>query len=462
MSQDEGLSQANEAYLESIFESSYDGIYITDREGLTLKVNRAFERITGVSRENLVGRYMEDLVQEGTFSCFITRDVVEQKKPVTLRQTVKDNCNLIITGSPIFNEAGEVEMVITNVRDITELVELEKKLKLTQMASTRYQEELFREVSAGHFVCESPALQSVVKLAGLVAPRDSSVLILGETGVGKEVLARYIHESSDRRGNNYIKLNCGSIPPNLLESELFGYAPGAFTGASPKGKVGMFELADEGTLFLDEIGELPLELQSSLLRVLQDGEVTRVGDTKSKKVNVRLITATNRVLEDMVAQGTFRRDLYYRLNVISLTVPPLRERPEDIPGLAELFLRRLNEKYHESKIMTARFLDRLVQMPWPGNVREMSNFIERQFTMGESDILDGFVAQGQGDAKALVTVEGVPPLKEAVRAVESTLVSRAMQMGGNTYRAAQLLGVSQPTFFRKYREYWGGGEKRDG
>ena len=328
MLQGEGLSRAKETYLESIFESSYDGIYITDREGLTLKVNQAFERITGVSRENLVGRYMEDLVKEGTFSCFITRDVVEQKRPVTLRQTVKDNCNLIITGSPIFDEAGEVEMVITNVRDITELVELEKKLKLTQMASTRYQEELFKEVSAGHFVCESPALKSVVKLAGLVAPRDSSVLILGETGVGKEVLARYIHESSGRKGNNYIKINCGSIPPNLLESELFGYAPGAFTGASSKGKVGMFELADEGTLFLDEIGELPLELQSSLLRVLQDGEVTRVGDTRSKKINVRLITATNRVLEDMVAQGTFRRDLYYRLNVISLTVPPLRERPE--------------------------------------------------------------------------------------------------------------------------------------
>ncbi len=452
-------TKKKEGELESIIENSYDGIYITDRNGLTLQVNKSYERITGIPRETIIGKYMKDLVNDGVLSIYITDEVVRQKQPVTLKQKAKNKRNLIITGSPIFDETGEVDRVITNVRDITELVSLEKQLQLSKMASSLYRDELFRDVAADSLVCDSPALKSAVELAQRVAGKDSSVLILGETGAGKEVIARYIHTHSKRKDNNYIKINCGSIPANLLESELFGYVPGAFTGASPKGKVGMFELADEGTLFLDEIGELPLDLQSSLLRVLQDGEVTRVGDCKSRKVNVRIVAATNRHLEDMIASGNFRSDLYYRLNVISITVPPLRERPEDIPGLAELFIRKLNEKYQEQKMITSNFIDQLSEMSWPGNVREMSNFVERQFVMNDGNILDTFQSleqsgrYGQPAPQKKVVVEGIMPMNEAVREVESILVSRAMKRAKTTYKAAELLGVSQPTFFRKYKEY---------
>jgi len=286
------------------------------------------------------------------------------------------------------------------------------------------------------------------------------VLILGETGAGKEIVARYIHLSSKRKNSHYIKINCGSIPPNLLESELFGYVPGSFTGASSKGKVGMFELANEGTLFLDEIGEMPIDLQSSLLRVLQDGEVIRVGDTKSRKVNVRIIAATNRNLEEMIAKGTFRSDLFYRLNVVSIYVPPLRERTEDIPALAEHFISRLNEKYEERKVITSNFINQLLKMDWPGNIREMSNFIEKQFVISDGDIMDTIVNYQSGAPEnetggSGITVNGIIPLNEAIREVESILVGRAMKKCRTTYKAAELLKVSQPTFFRKYKEFYG-------
>lgn len=453
------IIRKSEKELEAIIENSYDGIYITNAEGLTLKVNKSYERITGIAKETIMGKYMKELVSEGTLSVYITDDVVKQKKPVTLTQTARNKKNLIITGSPIFAEDGSVSQVITNVRDITELVSLEKELQLSKMASTLYQEELFREISTERIVCTSKRSREVMKLAKKVSSKDSTVLILGETGVGKEVIARYIHMSSPRRERNYIKINCGAIPANLLESELFGYAPGAFTNASAKGKIGLFELADKGTLFLDEIGEMPLDLQSALLRVLQDGEVTRVGDTKSKKIDVRIITATNRNLEDMIDKGTFRSDLFYRLNVVSITIPPLRERLDDIPDLAEHFISDLNEKYSEHKIITSNFINQLMDYEWPGNIREMGNFIEKQFVMSDEDIIDSFIVNYQparaqnGSRKSKITVEGIMPINDAVREVETILIQRAMRKGKTTYKAAALLGVSQPTLFRKYKEY---------
>lgn len=458
------LIRESEKNLEAIIENSYDGIYITNAEGLTLKVNRSYNRITGIPKETIVGRYMKDLVREGVLPVYVTDEVVKQKKPVTRTQTAPNKKNLIITGSPIFDENGEVKQVITNVRDITELVTLEKELQLSKMASSLYQEELFRDISSERIVCDSKQTKEVLKLAKKVSSKASTVLILGETGVGKEIIARYIHMNSLRKDNNYIKINCAAIPANLLESELFGYAPGAFTNASSKGKVGLFELADRGTLFLDEIGEMPLGLQSTLLRVLQDGEVTRVGDTKSKKVDVRIIAATNRNLEEMIARGTFRSDLFYRLNVFSITIPPLRERLDEIPGLAEHFIRDLNEKYNENKIITSNFINQLMDYEWPGNIREMGNFIEKQFVMSDEDVIDSFLlnyqssAQSSGSSPAKITVDGIMPLNDAVREVETILITRAMRRVKTTYKAAALLGVSQPTLFRKYKEYCKTGE----
>lgn len=451
----------NEKYLESIIENSYDGIYITDKDGRTLRVNRSYERITGLSSDRLVGKYMKDLVDEGLLSIHITDTVVSMQKPVTLNQTVSNGKELIITGSPIYDDNGEVSKVITNVRDITELIHLEKELKISKETTHHYQKALFD--GTDNIVCKSKEFNASLKVAKQVAGKASTVLILGETGTGKEIVARYIHASSERSKNNYIKINCGAIPANLLESELFGYVGGAFTGANPKGKTGMFELANHGTLFLDEIGEMPLDLQSSLLRVLQDGEVRRVGDSDSRKVDVRIIAATNRNLEEMILKGTFRSDLFYRLNVVSIVVPPLRDRPDDIPYLAEHFLAHLNQKYGDKKVLTLAFVDQLMKMDWPGNIRELSNFIEKQFVMSESDFLDTFVPGYQpeimGGVNSPILINGIMNLPDAVRMVESTLITRAMQKFHSTHKAAKVLGMSQPTFFRKYKEYCVAGEE---
>ena len=458
MSRELDSIKENELYLESIIENSWDGIYITDRDGRTLKVNRSYERITNIPKEKLIGRYMKDLVNDGFMSGYITDRVVKEKSAVTIKQKANQNQRLLITGNPIFDPSGDVDKVITNVRDISELIELEKKLEISNEMTALYRKELFGNILENNIVCNSPKFKEVLHLAGKVAAKNSTVLLLGETGAGKEVVARYIHVNSKRSGNNYLKINCGAIPPALLESELFGYVGGAFTGANPKGKIGMFALAHEGTLFLDEIGELPLGLQSALLRVLQDGVVTRIGDGKGSQVDVRIIAATNRDLDEMIQNGLFRSDLYYRLNVISITVPPLRERPEDIPGLAEIFLNELNKKYDEQKIITSDFLDALERKEWPGNVRELRNFIEKQFVISDSDILDTFLqiaspGDGSGKHNQQIVVNGLIPMHEAVKTVEATLIHRAMNKYHNTHKAARALEMSQPTFFRKYKEY---------
>ncbi len=444
-----------EGDLESIIQSSYDGIYITDYTGKTLMVNKSHERITGIKASELIGKNMKEIVDEGLVSVYITDIVVTGKAPVTVCQSVSNGKQVIITGSPMFDKYGNVRKVITNVRDVTELIELEKHLKATKEMINIYKKELFEEASVDYIVCDSKQFRKTMELAKKVSTKDSTVLILGETGVGKEVVAKYIHSNSARKNNNYIKINCAAIPVNLLESELFGYVKGAFTGASQTGKIGMFELANEGTIFLDEIGELPLNLQASLLRVLQENIITRIGDTKSRKVNVRIIAATNQDLEKMIEEKTFRSDLFYRLNVVSITVPPLRERIDDIPGLAELIISKLNKKYNEKKIITSHFINMLCNRDWPGNVREMENFVEKQFVIAESDIMDTFYSpfdESECEGDSQIIVKGFIPLKEAVKRVEYLLIKKALLQGRTTYKAAKLLGTSQPTLFRKYKE----------
>ena len=445
----------NENELKNLIEASYDGIYITDCNGLTLYVNKSHERISGIKATELIGKYMQEIVNDGLVSRHITSRVVSGKAPITVEQTLVNGKKVVITGSPIFGDDGKVRKVITNVRDITELIELEKDLKETKEIAERLKSELLANIRKESIVCESASFQTTLNLAKRVASKDETVLILGETGAGKEVIAKYIHSHSNRKNSNYVKINCGAIPANLLESELFGYVNGAFTGAKKTGKIGMFELANNGTIFLDEIGELPINLQASLLRVLQEGEIIRIGDSKSVKVNVRVIAATNRNLEKMIEEGTFRLDLYYRINVISITVPPLRERKDDIPGLAELFIDKLNNKYNEKKTITLNFINYLKRNEWSGNVRELENFITKQYIMSDDDIIDK-PQLGYGEAsKGNIEVNGLIPLKDAYHDVEAALLKRALEAGKTTYKAADLLQVSQPTFCRKYKEIFG-------
>lgn len=307
-------------------------------------------------------------------------------------------------------------------------------------------------------VAYSVEMGRVLQLAARVAPVNSTILILGESGVGKEVVARFIHRQSRRRGGPFVNINCGAIPASLLESELFGYEAGAFTGARREGKPGMIEVASGGTLFLDEISELPSDLQVKLLQVIQERRLTRVGGVKPVDVDIRIIAATNRDLPAMVRKGEFRADLFYRLNVVPITVPPLRERPDDVIPLIYHFLDRLNKTHAYHKTISEEAREILTAYSWPGNVREVENLIERLVVTVEgdeitADDLPQHVREGRIADRARVKVGGVMPLRKAVEEVERQIIELALAEHRSTYKIAALLGVNQSTVVRKIKKY---------
>lgn len=450
---------SNKDFIISVLENSYDGIYVTDTEGLTLYVNKAYEKLAERDRSEYIGKYMSSLMDSGQMTTYITKDVVATGKTITVSETLVSGKQVIITGNPIFDDTGNIIAVVTNVRDISEIFALKRKESVSNGLLSFYKNLYFNPQELDDIVCESPQTIAVFNIAKKAASTDSTVLLTGETGTGKDVVAKYIHYNSACKNENYIKINCGAIPANLIESELLGYVNGAFTGADPNGRPGIFEMAHNGTLFLDEIGELPLDMQSAFLRVIQDGEVTRMGDTVTRKVNVRIIAATNRDLHQMIKEGTFREDLYYRLNVVSIHIPPLRDRLDDIPALAELFIRQLNEKYHEQKRASNTFLMELMSMSWPGNVRELFNFVEQQFVMSESVIIELSAytndPSSYGSDPAALLSEDVNSfsLNSVLSSVEASIIKYALKKCRTANDAASLLGISQPTFSRRYNKY---------
>ena len=446
---------------EAIIESSYDGIWITDGQGKTLYVNSAYQRISGIGTQEVIGRHMQELVNKGYFSDSVTLHVLRKKERVAIMHDItKTGKRVLITGNPIFNDKGEIERVVTNMRDITELNRLKQALEQKEKLTARYQNELAQLRSKrtdDDLVVESLQMRHIYELATWVGQVDSTVLILGESGVGKEAIALAIVRSSDRCDEPFIRVNCGAIPENLLESELFGYEKGSFTGADRRGKPGMFELAHKGTLLLDEVAEIPLNLQVKLLRAIQEQEIMRLGGTKPIKLDVRIIAATNKDLEERVRKGAFREDLFYRLNVIPITVPPLRERKEDVPHLINHFLRKYNDKYKLVKTISPQVADRLAEYSWPGNVRELQNIVERMVVLTREDeiLLENIPPQIKplvnAERRFHVEVTDVIPLKEALFRVEKKLILKALQQYGTTRRAAEALGVDQSTVVRKYR-----------
>jgi two-component system response regulator AtoC len=303
-------------------------------------------------------------------------------------------------------------------------------------------------------VCESRAMRDLLELASRVARHNTTVLVTGESGTGKEVLARAIHRMSPRAERSFVAINCAAIPEHLLESELFGHTKGSFTGATAD-RAGLFELAHEGTLLLDEVGDLPLELQAKLLRVLEEGEVRRVGGREPRKVDVRVLAATAKPLEQEVDRGGFRADLFYRLNVVRLHLPPLRERPEDIPALLAHFARQAAQRLGHPVSVTPAALAALTHYPWPGNVRELRNAVERAAVLGgdrQLDAKDFAAANGAGNGQATGGANGTLDLKTQVEAVERQAIQRALEAaGGNRRQAAGLLGISLRTLFYKMR-----------
>ncbi|GAB7386453.1 hypothetical protein BSNK01_02880 [Bacillaceae bacterium] len=447
--------------LKAVFDSSYDVIYVSDGRGITLRVSSACERLWGYKAEELIGKSVYQLEQEGVYKPSITRLVMERKEKVQALQITKTGRRLMVVGTPIKDEKGNIVRVINTSRDITEQSRLELELEDTRALMEGYKRELEQlrryTMKQDSFLFQSEKMQNVVTLAGKVAEVDSTVLILGESGVGKEVIASYIHQHSRRRDKPFIKVNCGAIPESLLESELFGYEKGAFTGAAKEGKLGLFELANEGTLFLDEIGEMSLPLQVKLLRVLQENELVRLGGTKPVKINVRIIAATNRNLEEETKKGNFREDLYYRLNVVPISVPPLRERKEDILPLTFHFIAKFNEKYKKNKTFSPEALKCFQDYHWPGNVRELQNIVERLIVITDQDMIESHhLPEGMRNAPhswSGVRVAEIMPLKEAVESVEKQLLTLAKEKYGTTTKMAEALGVDQSTISRKLAKF---------
>ncbi|PFJ97529.1 Fis family transcriptional regulator [Bacillus cereus] len=448
--------------LHAILSSIYDEILVVNHKGELIRYSETvINDFWGSNLKDLLGKNLLDLEKKGLFSPSVTRLVLEKQKKVSVVQETKSGRKILAVGNPVFNENGELHRIIIASRDITEATRLKTELHEIKKISEQYKKELDDFKNKDRFLKKliycSPKMEQIINQAKKIANFSSNVLISGESGVGKEVIAQAIHQLGNRSSKPFLKLNCGAIPETLLESELFGYTKGAFTGADKNGKEGYFKRADQGILFLDEIGEMPLHLQVKLLRVLQEQEVIPIGSTTPMKINVQIIAATNKSLEKMVESGTFREDLFYRLNVIPLRVPSLRERMEDVPVLAFHFLQQLNEKYNKNYHLTPDALNLLEFYSWPGNVRELQNMIERLVVSAddlviEAEFVSKFLTPGYDFNKSKPVITRVLPLQEALHSVEEQLILLAMKQYKTTTKAAKALGISQSSVSSKYQK----------
>ncbi|MFV0497696.1 MAG: sigma-54 interaction domain-containing protein [Candidatus Fimivivens sp.] len=442
--------------LAMVLDSIFDGVYITDGLANTLMVNQAYLAISGLKKEQVLGKTMRELVDLKVINRSGTLLALDALKAVTLEQTFRTGKQVLITSTPCFKEDGSIFLVITVVRDMTELYDLQAK---NRESEERYRREvsLHKALLSRKFIVVDPKTLDVLTRSERVAALKTTVLLLGETGVGKEHFARFIFENSSRINSPFICVNCGAISPTLVESELFGYERGAFTGANKEGKPGIFEAANHGTIFLDEVGDLPLDMQVHLLRVLQEMQVKRVGSVNSISVDVRVIAATNKDLWSMVQNKTFREDLYYRLNVVPIFIPPLRERKGDIIPMAQSFLTDMNDKYHLNKQFSVAAMDLMYDYQWPGNIRELKNAVEQAviFSAHEYILPADLPASISGaHTKDITSASMSIDLKRAVAKFEYGFIKRAYALHGNVRDAAASLDMDASTFVRK-RKKWG-------
>lgn len=458
----EELQRLNDE-LSSLIANSHDGVLITDTEKV-ITVNPSFGRITGLAPSSLEGKDIASLDAERHVCLAVAqavfRHVKSHRSSLTMRRKLQIGNEIFVTGNPVLDKYGQVIRVVMNIRDVTELRSMEEQIK--RLSVSCFEDQMAPGDSPAAtlgIVAESPATKNLLDLAVRVARVDSTVLLSGESGVGKDVLAKLIHRLSKRHDKPFVSLNCGAIPENLLESELFGYEKGAFSGADRYGKPGLFEEAAGGTVFLDEIGELPLNLQVKLLKVLQEQRCRRLGSVKTVGLDIRVLAATNRNLKEMVAAGEFREDLFYRLYVVPIEIPPLRERREDILPLALQFLKTYNQKYEVSRTLGHELLQVLEAADWPGNVRELQNVIERLVVTADSEVLEPrhlpnsmFESPGPTPSSAIWVTGGIK-LREAKDELEKQLIEKALAQTNNTREAAKLLGVTHSTIVRKAQKF---------
>ncbi|TES47450.1 sigma-54-dependent transcriptional regulator [Halalkalibacterium halodurans] len=438
------------AELEDIFEASFDEIFVTDADGIVVKVNSRCEENYRLSADEMVGKHVKDLEKVGVFYPSATLEVIETYRPLELLQQTRSGRYLHVRSRPIFDRDGQLTRVVSYSRDLTELTYLKRKIEEMEGQLASYKRELGDPVTLEGIVSKSEQMTRLMELIHRVAKVDSTVLVLGETGVGKSKIVKLIHELSDRENQRFYEINCAAIPEQLIESELFGYEAGAFTGASRHGKKGLFELANGGTLFLDEIAEMPLHLQGKLLQVLQEKSFRPIGGQAMQLVDVRVIAATNQELEQMVEQGQFRRDLFYRLQVIPVHIAPLRERKEDILPLVYYFLDHYNNRYGRDVKLSPKGLDALYSYHWPGNVRELENLMERLVVTSDQMVVAEDLPFHTESMPA--KIEG-RSLKELLEETERAIIRDRYASHQSSYKLAEALKISQSSAIRKIKKY---------
>ncbi|AEG60535.1 sigma-54-dependent Fis family transcriptional regulator [Desulforamulus ruminis] len=445
------------SYLDSILAQVNECICgIDDRHKVVIWNSKA-EELYGYKAEEVLSKRIENFFS----NLRITNCMHENKELKGHYHQPTEGTHVLISAAPVTHGSAVIGGISVE-KDITEVVQLNQELTRASSQVKLLEQEIKKmsgqECAFRHLTGRSAVMQELIRFGKKVSTTDATVLLRGESGTGKELFARAIHQNSNRYMHPFIVVNCGAIPNNLFESELFGYEGGAFTGADRKGKPGMFELANEGTLFLDEVGEMPVEMQVKLLRVLQEGSFYRVGGSEPVQVNVRVLAATHRDLEAMISRRQFREDLYYRLNVVSLEIAPLRERREDIPELVHLFVQEFCQKYGKSitkiepAVMTS-FLD----YSWPGNVRELKNAVERLVVLTEGETITEQSLPENLRRNTYISLVTTPAaqgnlMNVAVEAEKQLILKTLQQVKGNRSEAARVLGIPRSTLYYKLRQ----------
>ncbi len=450
------------AQLEAMYNASSESIWVLNGDGSVVSINKAGETLLGVRAEEVVGKRVEELVAAGFIDQSVTRQVLETGRQVSLLQSNrKTGKQLLVTGTPVFGENGNISMVIVNEQDMTQLTKLQEQLQRVKEEKNRINTELnqlsLQGLKENEIIAHSKEMQDLLVVCRKLADMNvSSILIMGESGTGKGLLAKYIHNCNGLLKGPLVKINCAAVPEALLEAELFGYEPGAFTGAKNEGKIGLFEAAKNGTLFLDEIGELSLPLQAKLLTCLEEREIMHIGGLKPIKINCCIIAATNEDLERKVAAKQFRQDLYFRLNAFPLTIPPLRHRAEDILELTLHFLDKYNRAYNRTCLISVMELNRIQAYDFPGNVRELKNCIRRAVVMAEENSLERVVGSpGASQTSAEKKGQGdlTKGFNQQVSDFEKQLLGDALKKWATTRALAAGLCMTQSQVVRKLKKY---------
>lgn len=462
-----GTEYFNGEELKELLNYYYGNIFVVDGKGKIIYANASAAESVGATIDDITGKNCQEMEMEGYYDKSVALDAIRKKKRVLSVYKTRIGLNVVCSANPILDECGNVTRVVVFsqdealMREIMNDVEEERKKNISIQQTLSYIQE---KMACQNIVSSSPEMERLFKMLLNVARTDTTVTIYGESGTGKEVLANFVHQNSMRSNKPFIPINCAAIPAELMEAEFFGYEKGSFTGANREGKAGLFEMADHGTIFLDELGEMPLSLQSKLLRVLESGEVKRIGSSKTIKTDVRIIAATNRNLTKMVDEKTFREDLYYRLNVIPVNIPPLRERPEDIEALSEHFLNEFNRKYGRNVEISEEVLNKFKKYSWPGNIRELKNEIERYVvTEGQvSSVLNDNIRHSMTDVNIKftnsnisknITVKNIP-LKEVMDRYEIEYIRHVIDdCEGVMTEAAKRLGIHRSALYKKIDKF---------